>query len=271
MKKLFVVIFFCSFSFFLFCASHEVLKGETLYSISRKHGISVAELCSANNMTEKDTLKVGQKLTIPGKTVVKTAIYTVAKGDTFYSIARRYEISVDELLKLNNLTSEDTLKIGQKLKVPAKEVIATVKTDTSVKNNSSKMELTDPRNYSNKKGDSTLLWPVNNPKVVYVTGKVSGVQLSAEKNEAVKAVHSGTVMFSGLYRGFGKVVFVQSQTGHMYVYTGLNDIYVNKSDYVSSGEKLGTVGIDALSGKPQLTFMVFQNGRPIDPAKAPRS
>ena len=57
----------------------------------------------------------------------------------------------------------------------------------------------------------------------------------------------------------------------MYVYTGLNDIYVNKSDYVSSGEKLGTVGIDALSGKPQLTFMVFQNGRPIDPAKAPRS
>ena len=74
MKKLFVVIFFCSFSFFLFCASHEVLKGETLYSISRKHGISVAELCSANNMTEKDTLKVGQKLTIPGKTVVKTIV-----------------------------------------------------------------------------------------------------------------------------------------------------------------------------------------------------
>ncbi len=271
MKRLFFVTLFCFFAFLLFSVSHEVVKGETLYSISRKHGISVSELCSVNNMTEKDTLKVGQKLTIPEKTIVKTTLYTVAKGDTFYSIARRHEISVDELLKINNLSTNNTLKIGQKIKVPVKEVIVSNKTDNSDKNNNSKMELTDPRNYSNKKGDSSLLWPVKNPQVVYVTGKISGVQLSAEKNEIVKAVHSGTVMFSGLYRGFGKVVFVQSQTGHMYVYTGLNDIYVNKSDYVSSGDKLGTVGIDVLSGKSQLTFMVFQNGRPIDPAKAPRS
>ena len=54
------------------------------------------------------------------------------------------------------------------------------------------------------------------------------------------------------------------------MYTGLKEIKVKKSDYVVFGDKLGTVGIDALSGKPQLTLMVYQNGKPIDPAKAPR-
>lgn len=267
MKKLSfgVLIFGICFSSLVFSATHTVSKGETLYSISRNYGISVSELCSANRMSEKDTLKVGQKLLIPGG----TDLYTVTKGDTFYSIARRNGISVDELLSMNGLDSSDTLKVGQKIKIPLDNSGG----DSLVLDGEKKspsLEVTDPRTYSDKKGDSSLLWPVENPEVIYVTGKVSGVQLSARKNEQVTAVRSGTVMFSGLYRGFGKVVFVQSQTGHMYVYTGLSEISVSKSDYVTSGEKLGTVGLDAITGKPLLTFMVFQNGTPIDPAKAPR-
>ena len=61
MKKLFVVIFFCSFSFFLFCASHEVLKGETLYSISKKYGITVKELCASAGIKDSDVIKAAKK------------------------------------------------------------------------------------------------------------------------------------------------------------------------------------------------------------------
>ena len=46
-------------------ASHEVQKGETLYSISRKYGISVGELCSENNISTSAVIKTGQKLKIP--------------------------------------------------------------------------------------------------------------------------------------------------------------------------------------------------------------
>ena len=42
-------------------------------------------------------------------------------------------------------------------------------------------------------------------------------------------------------------------------------------EYPVSGSVLGTVGIDSITEKPQMNFMVFQNGQPIDPAKAPRS
>lgn len=248
-------------SFSLFAeTNHVVGKGETLYSISRRYGVTVAELCDENKITQSQVLKAGQRLTIPAKELSATDSYIVAKGDTFYGVARRHNMTVDELLGMNGLKTSDTLKVGQVLKVPA--AIAVL--------NAPSIEITDPRNYTGRKGDSSLLWPVKNPEVVYVSGKISGVQLSAKKNEAVCAIQSGTVMFSGLYRGFGRVVFVQAQSGHMYVYTGLSDTSVSKGDYIATGKQLGVAGVDSFTGKDQLTFMVFQDGKPIDPAKAPR-
>ena len=262
----FIAVLTLLFSFPLFSdTQHVVAKGETLYSISRKYGVTVNELCNKNNITQSQVLKAGQKLVIPSMELSHTETYIVAKGDTFYGVARRHNITVEELLKLNGLKSSDTLKIGQVLKVPT--------TSTTIANaimNTSPIEIADPRNYTGKKGDSSLLWPVKNPEVLYVSGKISGVQLSAQKNEAVCAIQAGTVMFSGLYRGFGKVVFVQSQSGHMYVYTGLSDTSVSKGEYVPTGTQPGIVGVDSFTGKSQLTFMVFQDGIPIDPAQAPR-
>ncbi|MBQ2481081.1 MAG: peptidoglycan DD-metalloendopeptidase family protein, partial [Treponema sp.] len=78
------------------------------------------------------------------------------------------------------------------------------------------------------------------------------------------------VMYTGIYRGYGQVVFVQSKTGHIYAYTGLNSTAVQKGDYVVFGDKLGTAGIDAINGASQISLMVFQKSNPIDPAKAPR-
>ncbi|MBQ3965903.1 MAG: M23 family metallopeptidase, partial [Treponema sp.] len=131
-------------------------------------------------------------------------------------------------------------------------------------------KIEDPRTYSNKKGDSSLVWPVEKPAVTYVSGKMNGVNLSAKKDESVTAIRAGTVMFSGTYRGFGNVVFIQSKTGHIYAYTGLGTVKVNKGDYCVFGAQIGTAGVDSYTSKPQMSLMVFQNGLPIDPAKAPR-
>jgi septal ring factor EnvC (AmiA/AmiB activator) len=77
-------------------------------------------------------------------------------------------------------------------------------------------------------------------------------------------------MFSGLYRGFGQVVFVQNSSGYVYVYTGLASVVVQKGDPVVLGSVLGKAGVDALNGKSQLTFRVYRNGKSLDPAAAPR-
>ena len=51
---------------------------------------------------------------------------------------------------------------------------------------------------------------------------------------------------------------------------GLGSVKVRKGDYVVSGDEVGTAGVDPIKNEPQITFMVFQNGTALDPAKAPR-
>lgn len=251
-----------------FALEHKVSKGETFYSISKKYSITVDELYKENGLSKDDLLKVGQVLKIPSKegSVVSERqydLYTVQKGDTLYHIAKINAITVDELKKLNSLEDASSLKAGQKLKIPSssKENLKTELPD---------LTSSDPRKYSDKKGDSSLVWPVKNPQVTYMKGKVSGVQLSAGKNESVTAIRAGTVMYIGNYRGYGQVVFIQSKTGHIYSYSGLGSVKVKKGDYVVFKDVIGTAGVDSIKGTSQICLMVFLKSQPVDPAKAPR-
>ena len=98
--------------------TYTVKKGDSLWSISKKFGVTVDELKKYNNLTS-NLLNIGQVLKIPTKdeTIIDTNTYTVKRGDTLYSIANAYNISVNELKNYNNLTS-NTLNIGQILKIP---------------------------------------------------------------------------------------------------------------------------------------------------------
>ena len=97
---------------------YTVKSGDSLWSISRKFGITVDELKSANNLSS-NLLSVGQNLIIPGKEAQDTSDeYVVKKGDTLYSIARKYNTSVDNLKSINNITT-DSLAIGQIIKLPS--------------------------------------------------------------------------------------------------------------------------------------------------------
>ena len=91
------------------------MKGDTLYGIANKFGVSVNDLKSLNNLSS-NTLSIGQVLKIPDSSNNKLT-YTVKSGDTLYSIARTYNTTVDKIKELNNLKS-NTLSIGQTLILP---------------------------------------------------------------------------------------------------------------------------------------------------------
>ena len=107
-----------------------VKKGDTLYSIAKKYNISVNELKEYNNL-KSNTLNINQILKIPTKSsnTISNNYYIVSKGDSLWSISRKYNITVDELKKLNNLTS-NLLSIGQKLIVPSANTYIVKRGDT---------------------------------------------------------------------------------------------------------------------------------------------
>lgn len=105
---------------------HKVATGETLFSISKNYGVSLADIRQWNNMTD-NTLSVGQELFIKkgkGASVVRDqqnpkndpGTHVVSEKETLYSIARKYGITVDQLRSWNSLQGNE-VKIGQILVV----------------------------------------------------------------------------------------------------------------------------------------------------------
>ena len=96
---------------------YVVKKGDSLWSIARKYGLSVAELKALNNLSS-NTLHIGDTLLVSSVNStddnISDAYYTVKSGDTLWGIARKYNMSVNDLKSLNNLSSNN-LNIGQKL------------------------------------------------------------------------------------------------------------------------------------------------------------
>jgi len=95
---------------------YNIKKGDNLYSIAKNYNITLDELIKFN---EQGTtlLKIGEQLLIPVKNNNSNLTYVVKPGDTLYNIAKRFNISVDSLKNINNLTN-NLLKIGDQLLIP---------------------------------------------------------------------------------------------------------------------------------------------------------
>lgn len=99
--------------------TYVVKKGDSLYSIANKLGVSV-EALKASNGISGNLINVGQVLTIPGNNMVTPGnylVYTVKKGDSLWSIAGNYGVSVNDLVEFNNLGTT-FLQVGQQLLIP---------------------------------------------------------------------------------------------------------------------------------------------------------
>lgn len=99
---------------------YTVKAGDTLWSIAKKYGVSVADLKKANGFTTS-ALRIGQTIKVPvlGVEEPKQNVYVVKKGDSLYKIAKNYDVSVADLIQKNNLTST-LLSIGQMIEIPIK-------------------------------------------------------------------------------------------------------------------------------------------------------
>jgi len=112
---------------------HVVGYGDTLYSIARRYGTSVEAIMSTNGLSNRNFIWVGQRLSIPGSGGISASgggsaysggssggggVYVVRRGDTLYSIARRYGTSVQAIVSANGLRNASFIYSGQRLTIP---------------------------------------------------------------------------------------------------------------------------------------------------------
>jgi LysM repeat protein len=131
-------------------STYTVGRGDSLWSIAKKHKLTVAELAKANNLSTGATLQPGKKLIIPGKAAapqdlaaapataapapakaetpkpVRSAdalTHTVAAGESLGTIARKYQVTVGELAAANNITDPSKVRAGQSLVIPGMKAV----------------------------------------------------------------------------------------------------------------------------------------------------
>ena len=99
--------------------SVKVQKSDTVWALSQKYGVSVKSIESLNNINQNSHLIfVGQDINIPGKTDSKVTKITVKSGDSLSVLAEKYGVSVNAIMKANNLSSS-LIIVGQSLTIPA--------------------------------------------------------------------------------------------------------------------------------------------------------
>ena len=110
---------------------YRVKSGDTLYALAKHYGVSVQSILNYNTGLKPETLKIGKTILIPalksvemyaGKTHMQAGNFdgrhTIRSGDTLWSLALKYSVSVELLAQKNNLTVNSVLKLGNTLKVP---------------------------------------------------------------------------------------------------------------------------------------------------------
>ena len=110
---------------------HQVNRGDTLWSISKRYGTSLTSLSQLNGMKTTTPLKRGMLLKIPTTVAIAQKsgfvskqtqiIHTVRPKEGLYSIARHYKVTVDKLAQWNKLEKNESLRIGQRLKILLEE------------------------------------------------------------------------------------------------------------------------------------------------------
>jgi len=130
-------------------------------------------ILALNNIKDKDTLSIGQIIKIPQNNLpaADSTIHIVKKGDTLWSIAQQYNLSVNSILVNNNISNSELISIGQEMKIPlhkgtvaetnivSQTVIDKNNSNNSINNNVSQPQKAEPIFYTVKAGDN--LWNIS--------------------------------------------------------------------------------------------------------------
>lgn len=341
----------------------QMQPGETLFSVSRRYGVPVQALQSANNLSDANAVRAGQQIIIPvystasvspvaapagvdhtvtGSTsaalsrvpymrapaptprpmtlarstrIATPAVQTVAatsvqpamptagthvvnSGDTVYSIARRYNMPVQQLIAANAITNPNSIRIGQRLVVassgqalppvaaapattqtPAQVVAARgytppqpASTPEVVQQTATIQQVAARQDEIAEQTPLQFRWPIRG-RVLSGFGTLpsgvrnDGVNIAVPEGASIRAAEEGEIVYAGNeLRGFGNLVLVQHRNGYVTAYAHNSRIDVRRGDRVSRGDIIARAGSTGDVDTPQLHFEIRRGTTPVDPS-----
>lgn len=221
---------------------------------------------------------------------INAATHTVVRGDTVYNIAKRYQITQDNLRAWNNM-ADNTISVGQVLRVkpagytapaggaatsaartqPPAASSTTPNVPSTPQANTSKVATpatTPTVSTGGVRNTGGITWqrPTAGNVITKFGGANKGVDIAGNPGQPVVAAADGKVVYAGSgLRGYGNLVIIQHSPTFLSAYGHNQSLLVNEGQTVKRGQTIAKMG-NSDASRTQLHFEVRQNGKPVNPA-----
>jgi murein DD-endopeptidase MepM/ murein hydrolase activator NlpD len=232
---------------------YTVKSGETISGIARQFNLTnISTLISVNDIQNVRLLRAGQKLSVPS---LDGIFYQVKQGDTLAGISVKHNITVEDILDVNNLDSTAIIA-GSKLFLPG------IHLDSTALKKAMGELFVSPLAGS---------WRFSSPfgwrpdPFTGVRSQHTGIDMAVPLGTPILTAMSGTVVAASYSSIYGNYVIINHGNGYQTLYGHMQKILAQKGQVVNQGSKIGLVGSTGYSTGPHLHFSVYKNGRLIDP------
>jgi len=235
---------------------HVVASGDTLYKISRIYGRSVPDLAKANNIEPTATLKIGDRIVIPGGATASAGVKSAPRAAQPLAApsAKAAKAAVPKA------TPAKAAPAPKQTEQPQQAALVTPSDDTP-----------PPTVTKSTDGAPSFRWPVKG-RIIAGFGPKSngqqndGINLAVPEGTPVKAAEDGVVAYAGNeLKGYGNLVLIRHANGYVTAYAHAKEILVKRGDQIKRGQVIANSGQTGNVDAPQLHFEVRKGPAPLDP------
>jgi murein DD-endopeptidase MepM/ murein hydrolase activator NlpD len=272
-------------------AYYTIKRGDNLYRVAQSHGVALQDIVDWNDFESSSVaIYPGQRILVkdpeairsapgtpraaddPDRLSISTAaapdtmviekVYIVQPKDTLFKIARENNISVEELKRINMLTTNN-IAVGQKLYLAG--------SPRPAGSSAIRPSITEEELLKMDKIRSDVIIPVEG-KVLSEYGLRNGrphkgIDIGAKTGTQIYSVLDGTVVYSGVQGAYGNVVVIEHPDFVMTVYAHNEKNLVSVGDVVTKGQQIATVGATGNATGSHLHFEYRIKGKAINPRK----